>query len=118
MTQAVLLFNLSIPADARFIETVRDLAVRVAEYAGYGASEATEIARAVEGIAARAIHESDDGPVDVRFRREAGMLEVSLFYSRELAHNAAEPLRPSMDRVEFGRDGSRHFCRMTRELPG
>lgn len=118
MMRAALLVNLSIPSNARFIETVRDLALRVAEYAGYEASEAAEIARAVAGVAARAIQKSGDGPLDVRFRREAGSLEVSLFYAGELADGAGDPLGQSMDRVEFGRDGHRHVCRMARLLPG
>ena len=68
--------NVSLPADGRFAETMRDLAAHAARYAGYQESDAGRYAAAVEHVALACLKRAGAGAgVTVIFRRNAGPLE-------------------------------------------
>ncbi len=124
-----MLFRMTMPGDAQFVPALRQVAERVAQCAGYAATEAARVAASV-GHAANTVIErlqAESGrpePLDVRFQREGVHLEVWLYYrtsdgGRPLLDPAVsgEALRQGMDSVEFGRDGDMNYCRLRRTLP-
>ena len=69
--------TVSIPAEPRFVATVRDLAIHAAQYAGCLEAEATEFGAAVEqAVRQHLTHTPSDAPVAVVVRRNTGPLEV------------------------------------------
>jgi hypothetical protein len=118
----------TVSGDMRFVPIVRALAVRLAQHAGRrgpdaeGVGEAVE--RAVTGIIRHALDRGDEialdlaagqGAVDIwiRFHGTAhGALERGLSLPRE-GDSDLEHMRRAVDHVEFGRDGTRDYCRLT-----
>ncbi len=122
-----MLFRLTIPRDAALVPTVRQVAERVAQCAGYSAADAARIAstiiRAVD-IAVTLPGSRGDDSVDIQFRRDGLYLDVWLRYRSEDCDRpvvdptlSSEALRQGMDSVEFGREGDVAFCRLRRALP-
>lgn len=69
--------NVSLPHDARFAETARELAVHAAKQAGHGDDEAKAFGRDVEGLVRSCLEGSASGtPVPLIVRRAAGPVEV------------------------------------------
>ncbi len=127
---AAVLFRLTIPRDVQLVPAVRQVAERVAQCAGYTASDAARIAltvgQAVEVVLTSA--SSDGGgrePIEIRFERESVHLDVWLRYRATEPERApavdpavsSEAMRQGMDSVEFGREGELAYCRLRRELP-
>ncbi len=114
------------PADAKLAPTVRQLAERVAQCAGYGADDSQRIssavARAFEVVLARPAVKTVGAPVDIRFVRNAAYLEVWLTYP-DGDDRAAVDSQLSRDVVdggmdtEFGRERDTAYCRLRRLLP-
>jgi hypothetical protein len=76
-------FSLTVPRDARFAQTVRELAVQAATYAGCGESDVETFAASVEqavlaSLAGAAGSTSDGAPITVVMRRDAGPVEVRI----------------------------------------
>jgi len=73
---------LSVPADARFARTVRDVAVRFAEVSGCPKADAEHVGRAVDdaisGVMASAGQTGSDAAVDVRLEAEDDRLSVEV----------------------------------------
>jgi hypothetical protein len=68
--------NVSLPADGRFAETMRDLAAHAARYAGCQEQKAGRYAAAVERVALACLKRAASGAgVPVILRRGAGPLE-------------------------------------------
>ena len=69
--------NMSIPADPRFAETVRELAVHAARYCGCSEATAHAFGREVEEATRGHIeNRGGDAAVPLVFRRAAGPVEV------------------------------------------
>jgi hypothetical protein len=69
--------NVSLPHDARFAETARELAAHAARHAGYGEDEARAFGSHVEGVVRGCFDTAPTGsPVPLIVRRAAGPLEV------------------------------------------
>ena len=69
--------NVSLPHDARFVETARALAIHAARQAGYGEAEAHAFGRDVEDVLRG--HMEDDGPdtpIPLIVRKASGPVEV------------------------------------------
>ena len=72
-------FSLTVPRDSRFAETVRQLAMQAARYAGCGEPDAGRFAVSVEKAVRASLGEAADGtPVTVVMRRELGPVEVCI----------------------------------------
>ena len=69
--------NVTLPHDARFAETARELAVHAARHVGYGEDEARAFGRDVEGVVRGCFDTAPTGsPVPLIVRRMTGPLEV------------------------------------------
>ena len=69
--------TVSIPCDARFAETVRELAIHAAKHAGCSDARAQAFGREVEEAARGSlVHCSGDAGLPLVFRRMAGPVEV------------------------------------------
>ena len=132
--------GLAIPTDERFLDTVRDVASRVAEYVGFAKADATRMGQSINDAVAGLVRLSS--PPDIRnsinlsFVTESGDFEVRIRY-RTLADGNVPPTPRSleeglrrngaggtldsiqrvMDRVEFGEQDGVAFCRLIRRLP-
>jgi anti-sigma regulatory factor (Ser/Thr protein kinase) len=132
--------GLAIPTDERYLETVRDVASRVAEYVGFAKAEAATMGQSINETVAGFVRLSS--PPDVRnsinlnFVTDCGDFEVRIHY-RTLAEGRPAPTPRSledalrrngaggtldsiqrvMDRVEFGEEDGVAFCRLIRRLP-
>jgi hypothetical protein len=67
--------NVSLPPDARFAETARELAIHAARQAGLGEKESQAFGSDVER-AIRGYMESAEGSIPLTFRRVSGPVEV------------------------------------------
>jgi hypothetical protein len=75
--------NVSLPADGRFAETMRDLAAHAARYAGCREGDADRYAAAVEHVARACLKKAPAGAgVMVIFRRRSGPLEFLIACER------------------------------------
>ena len=69
--------NVSLPHDARFAETARELAIHAARQAGYGQEEADAFGRDVEDVVRGHIAGGAAGaPIPFIVRKASGPLEV------------------------------------------
>ena len=70
-------FNVSLPSDARFAETARELAIHAARQAGCGEDEARAFGKDVEGLVRGHIQNAPSGAsIPLIVRRVDGPLEV------------------------------------------
>lgn len=79
MDQRCFDMNLSFPADSRFAETVRDLVVQAASYAGCTVSDARAFGKIVEDVVktcATTTGATTHAAVPVVLRRDEGPIEV------------------------------------------
>ncbi len=108
------LFSVSIPGDASFLEPLRELAVKVAEYAGYGVEDATELGMTITDEASRAISlmAAAAAPIDVLFEKDESRFLVTL------AHESAKTQTGSpATGFDCRPEGGRRVCRLARDLP-
>ncbi len=68
--------NVSIPRDARFAETMRELAVHAAKHAGCSDARAHAFGREVEEATRGYIEHGNDDGLPLVFRRTTGPVEV------------------------------------------
>jgi hypothetical protein len=68
--------NVSLPADRRFAETARDLAVHAAKHAGCSDARAHAFGAQVEEAIRGHVDASGGGPIPLVFRRTNGPVEV------------------------------------------
>ncbi len=121
------LFRITLPCDCEMGSALRQLAERVAQCAGYGATESARIATSV-GQTADAVMAglSKASQLDVTFERDTRHLNVWLRYPVASAARgpaavdaalSSEALRQGMDSVEFGSEDGIAFCCLRRPLP-
>lgn len=140
---ATVSLDLTVPGEDRFRGTVHDLAVMVAEHVGFGGETAGGIGDVVDEVVAGVVKHAFGGrpghSIGVRFRTDNAHLEIGISYAdspgtvssigtleRELTDGTAGSggvsgmtlVRRVTDRVEFGRDGDRSFCKFVCRLPG
>jgi hypothetical protein len=105
------LFNVRFSRDAALVDPLRDLADRVAQYAGYRATEAQQIGATVGSTTAAAFAElaatADD--LEIQFHTSDTTFDVTLVIDGTLARSPAP--------FTCVQEGSRTVCRLTRKLP-
>lgn len=105
--------NMSVPADARFADTLRELAVHAARYAGCRTADATIFGGVVEQVARECL-DSGRAEIAVVVRRGDGPVEVLIDCDRQ-------PVRITMKdphiSVEWTRERGRPVCRVARAMP-
>lgn len=101
------LFNASMPCDAAYADPFRDLVDRVAQYAGYHAAEARQIA----DHAADALAQLPRSPENAEFEFKASETTFDVTMVVAGALTEAPPGFTS------SRDGGRTVFRLTRKLP-
>jgi hypothetical protein len=112
------LFRISVPRDPAFVAPLRDLAGRVAQFAGYDADEAGRIGKTVHDSAVTAIRTAPAaGSLDIRFDTSDGTFDVTLAFDSTAGGEAFRPARGAMDEVSLAREGNRTICRLSRKLP-
>jgi hypothetical protein len=122
-------FNLTISHDVCFVATVRQLAERVAQCAGFATADAIRVAASVGLVTETLLSRAPAGngeALDIRFERDATALDVTFRY-RPFGGGrpggsvdpslAGDAMRQGMDSVEFGAEGEIEFCRLRRTLP-
>lgn len=105
--------NVSVPRDARFAPTLRELAVHAARYSGCRGADATVFGAVVETVV-RACLDGAAGAVPVILRRGDGPLEVLIACDHRF-----EP-QPVTDRhitIGWTRESGRQMCRVARAMP-
>jgi hypothetical protein len=68
--------NVSLPTDARYTETARDLAVHAARQAGCGELRAEAFGAEVEGVVRGHLEGGNAAPLTLVLRRRSGPVEV------------------------------------------
>ena len=115
-----MVLELTIPGDARLVETVHVIAVRVAAYVGYSEDEAGRIGESVDGAVAaileQALHGAVSRSVTVAFRCGADEMEIELRCTTEDDFPEQE-LRGLMPRVDVVRKSGASVCRLRCPLP-
>lgn len=128
-----------IPCDRQFLETVRDLSFRIAEYIGYAEGEAQGVGQSIDTLVRRffAAAPADDllANVEVTFKTGATAVEIWIRYRSAVANGshavdleralrgetdpggALASIREAVDGLKIGREGGVTFCCLTRELP-
>jgi hypothetical protein len=105
--------TIRVPADARFAETIRDLAAHAARYAGGGEQHAERYAATVEQVAVSCLaRTATDVEVLVILRRGTGPLEILI------ACEAPFEPAPRDGRIDVGwtREQGASMCRVAMEL--
>ncbi len=91
--RAPLRIAMSVPRDTRYLQTVHDVALRLAEFAGASGGDAERLAREVERAAAD-VADSDAArastAIDVSFAHEDGHFEIDLRAGCEERHIAVD----------------------------
>jgi anti-sigma regulatory factor (Ser/Thr protein kinase) len=129
----VTVLELTVPSDAVYRDTVRALAVRVAEFVGYAPADAVRLAGAVDealgSVLEHGFPQERQQPIGVTFASGDGWFEMRVSYRAPLGRAQAverglgpadarvHALRRAVDRVEFGRERDLDFCRLVRRLP-
>lgn len=105
------LFNVRFSSDSTLVDPLRDVAKRVALYAGYREPDARQIGTAVGNSTAAACAQLADGAPDleIQFHTSDTSFDVTLLVDAPLANT------PSA--FTCVREGSRTVCRYTRKLP-
>jgi hypothetical protein len=118
--------GLRISRDSEFLDTVRALMARAAEYLGFAAGDSEGISAAVDRAVGALVHHpgGEAASIEIEVAVVGGDMRISLTYDGAQAPVTA--LRQSMEpasgaggmvRVEFGNDDTRAFCRLVRRLP-
>lgn len=108
--------NLSLPTDARYAATLRDLAVHAARYAGCRGADADRFGAAVEAIVLGCLAHvaSDEMPLPIVVRRGDGPVEVLIACERRFD---AVPVKDSHISVAWVRERGRQMCCVARAMP-
>ena len=118
--QSTVVVELTIPGDARLVETVHVVAVRVAAYVGYSDDEAGGIGWSVSGAMAaileQALHGDVSRSVTVAFRCGADEMEIELRCTTE-DDLPLQELRGLMPPVAVVRESGASVCRLRCPLP-
>jgi hypothetical protein len=105
--------NLSLPAEARFATTIRDLAAHAARYAGCADNDADRFAAAVESVGRSCLDRAATGAeVPVILRRGAGPIEFLIGCESQFATATHE----GRVTIEWTREQGTSMCRVALDL--
>ena len=119
-TSGAIALELTIPGDARLVETVRALAVQVLAHVWYSDAESRAmggaLASAVAALVDPALGRDPSQSVAVSFKTDRDELEIVVRYAAEDGLPVHE-LRRVMSRVDVVRESGTSVCRLRRPLP-
>ena len=104
----------SIPRDARYADTLRDLAIHAARYAGCRGMDADRFGDAVANVVLACLAEGHGGHVPVVVRRSDGPVEFLIGAERRF--QAAAP-RDAHITIGWTHENGQSMCRVARSMP-
>jgi hypothetical protein len=120
MTPTAFDFRVRIPADARLLGAIRQLATHAAGYAQLNANSGEQLAGHVERAtqAAMAASKVQSPLIEYRFTADPEALEVT--FSCDVAASTPRPAstRNGSVTIDWTSEGSRHTCRIRQRLEG
>jgi hypothetical protein len=105
--------NVSLPCDRRHAETMRDLAVHAARYAGCGGVDADRYGDAVEAVVRACLPEGGRAAVPVIVRRGVGPVEF-LIACTGTVETVSHDMHITIGWIE---EAGRRMCRIARNMP-
>jgi hypothetical protein len=105
--------NVSLPCDGRYAETMRELAVHAARYAGCRGLDADRYGAAVEAVARACLAESGRATVPVIVRRGIGPVEF-LIACNGTVETVSHDIHITIGWTE---EDGRRMCRIARTMP-
>jgi hypothetical protein len=105
--------NMSVPGEARFASTLRELAIHAARYAGCRGPDAEQFGAVVEQVASQCLS-AGAASVPVIVRRGNGPVEMLVGSEREFE---APDRRDAHITVAWTREAGVHMCRVARSMP-
>ena len=105
--------NVSLPCDRRYSETMRELAVHAARYAGCRGSDADRYGDAVEEVVRACLSEGGRATVPVIVRRGVGPVEF-LIACKGTVETASHDMHITIGWTE---EDGRRMCRIARTMP-
>lgn len=119
-----LAFAVSLSAEPAFADTAGALAARAADYAGCAADDARRLGDAVRAVFTKVVTgEPYTGVVEVNVHGTARLVRIEVWcpggaalVERMAANGGPDPVSALVDRVEFGTDGARGYCRLTQQI--
>jgi hypothetical protein len=115
-------------AQPAFLDTAEALTERVGGYVGCAPDEARQLGQAVRRALGRCFSaangQTPPESFDVAYRGNGRVLRVDVscvaggfsLESRVTGSDEGSVVRELVDRVEFGQEGDRQFCRLTRQI--
>jgi hypothetical protein len=105
--------NVSVPRDRRYAETMRELAVHAARYAGCRGSDADRYGATVEAVVRACLAPGGPGQIPVIVRRGVGPLEFLIACT-----GTVETASPDMHiTIGWTEEAGRRMCRIARAMP-
>jgi hypothetical protein len=117
-------FTVALSAEPAFAETAGALAARAGDYAGCASDDARRLGDAVREVFAKIASGSALADlIDVVVQGNERLVRVDVWCaagtdmaSRLAGPSAIDPVATLVDRVEFGHEGSRCYCRLTQQI--
>ena len=111
-------FIVTLPGDARFLGTVRQLATQTADYAQLSPETGVELAAEVGRAADTAMAiEAAGAPIEIVFAGTDTAVTVTLSCASVAAAPGARTLSPDGISVEWTSDRGRHVCHIRQRIP-
>ena len=119
-----LAFSVSLSAEPAFAEAAGALAARAGDYAGCAADDARRLGDAVRAVFEQAAAGAPPASiVDLTVHGTARVVQVEVrccggadLAQRMGTDGGADPVSALVDRVEYGVDGPRCYCRLTQQI--
>jgi hypothetical protein len=105
--------NVSVPRDRRYAETMRELAVHAARYAGCRGVDADRYGAAVEAAARACLEAAGSAPVPAILRRGDGPLEFLIACSGMIETMSSD----GHITIELMEESGQLMCRIARTMP-
>ncbi|MCU0256829.1 MAG: hypothetical protein MUF60_08785 [Vicinamibacterales bacterium] len=117
-------FSVSLSAEPAFADTAGALAARAGDYAGCAADDARRLGDAVRTVFGTVVAGEPYTDVvevivhgtDRLVRIEVWCASGATLVQRMAANGGPDPVSALVDRVEFGTDGPRGYCRLTQQI--
>jgi len=111
-------FTLTMPADARLLGAVRELAIQSAGYAQLPADSVSELADQVEQATRTAVAATRaQTRVEVRFSATADTVDVTISCDAPPSAQTPESVSSPGVTVDWTRVGSRYTCQIRQRIP-
>jgi hypothetical protein len=105
--------NLVVPNDDRYAQTMRELAVHAARYAGCRGADADQYGAAVEAVARACLAEGEAAEIPVIVRRDVGPVEFLIACSVSVETRS----RDTHITIGMTEEAGQRMCRVARSMP-